>query len=473
MAISLNKMFVNYKGTKAQFEAVKAQYANQIVFINEGKSIYAQGAYYGSVEEAIAGLKYFTSIKVGNKEASAPNNQGVITFSADSEASVALDVDARGITIGLSQATKDAIAAAAVKADVDSSIADIEAAIEALEAIDAANRLKALEEAIGLGVEGEEPDSTVTAQIANLNQRIGAEETARANADAALQEAIDAKVAQSAYDTKVAELAGATAQALVDAKAYADGLVYNDEALSGRVSAVEDAVEVLNGTEAVEGSVAKAVKDAINDFANELSDDSTVNTFKELVEYAATHGNEYSELAGVVQGHTTAIDTLNGEGAGSVKAAVAAEKERAELAESGLDTKISNLDAAYKAADEALAGRVQTLENDHLGAADKQALEASIAEKVAQSAYDAKVAELAKADADNLAAAKKYADDNFQVKGNYEAAGAAAAVQGNLDTEVARAKAAEEANAAAIKVNQDDIDAIEALINNPWLEVNA
>jgi hypothetical protein len=280
-------------------------------------------------------LKYFTSIKVGNKEASAPNNQGVITFSADSEASVALDVDARGITIGLSQATKDAIAAAAVKADVDASIADIEAAIDALEAIDAANRLKALEEAIGLGVEGEEPDATVTAQIASLNQRVGAEETARANADAALQQAIDTKVAQSDYNTKVAELAGATAQALVDAKAYADGLVYNDEALSGRVTAVEDAVEVLNGTEAVEGSVAKAVKDAINDFANELSDDSTVNTFKELVEYAATHGGEYSELAGVVQGHTTAIDTLNGEGAGSVKAAVAAEKERAELAESG------------------------------------------------------------------------------------------------------------------------------------------
>ena len=472
MAISLNKLFVNFKGTKAQFENVKAQYANQIVFINEGKTIYAKGAYYGSVDEAIAGLKYFTSIKVGEKVASAPDNKGIITFAPTADSSIALDVDARGITIGLSQATKDAIAAAAVKADVDASIADIEAAIEALEAIDAANRLKALEEAIGLGVEGEEPDATVTAQIASLNQRIGAEEVVRAEADAALQEAIDAKVAQSAYDAKVAELAGATAQVLVDAKAYADGLVYNDEALSGRVSAVEDAVEVLNGAESVEGSVAKTVKDAINNFANELSDDSTVNTFKELIDYAAEHGSEYSELAGVVQEHTTAINTLNGEGAGSVKAAVAAEKERAELAESGLDTKISNLDAAYKAADEALAGRVQTLENDHLGAADKQALEASIAEKVAQSAYDAKVAELAKADTDNLAAAKKYADDNFQVKGNYEAAGAAATVQGKLDAEVNRAKAAEEANAAAIKVNQDDIDAIEAFLNDPWQTVN-
>ena len=131
------------------------------------------------------------------------------------------------------------------------------------------------------------------------------------------------------------------------------------------------------------------------------------------------------------------------------------------------------MDTAYKAADEALQDAIDAIEADYLKAADKSELEGKINAKVAQADYDEKVAELAKADTDNLAAAKKYADDNFQVKGNYEAAGAAAAVQGNLDTEVARAKAAEEANAAAIKINQDDIDAIEALINNPWLEVNA
>jgi L-fucose isomerase-like protein len=46
-----------------------------------------------------------------------------------------------------------------------------------------------------------------------------------------------------------------------------------------------------------------------------------------------------------------------------------------------------------------------------LKAADKNELQGKIDAKVAQADYDAKVAELAKADSDNLAAAKKHADD--------------------------------------------------------------
>lgn len=67
-----------------------------------------------------------------------------------------------------------------------------------------------------------------------------------------------------------------------------------------------------------------------------------------------------------------------------------------------------------------------------------------------------------------LKQAKAYADG---LAGNYDAAGAAAAVQGNLDTEVLRAKAAEEANAAAAAeaarlagVAQGEIDALEEYV---------
>ena len=55
---------------------------------------------------------------------------------------------------------------------------------------------------------------------------------------------------------------------------------------------------VLNGTG--EGSVVKIVNDAINDFATKISDDGTVNTFKELVDYAATHSTEIIELVGEI-----------------------------------------------------------------------------------------------------------------------------------------------------------------------------
>ena len=57
------------------------------------------------------------------------------------------------------------------------------------------------------------------------------------------------------------------------------------------------------------------------------------------------------------------------------------------------------------------------------------------------------------------AAAIADAAGKYQVAGNYEEAGAAAAVQGNLDTEVLRAKAAEEANANAIAAEKARMDA--------------
>jgi hypothetical protein len=67
-----------------------------------------------------------------------------------------------------------------------------------------------------------------------------------------------------------------------------------------------------------------------------------------------------------------------------------------------------------------------------------------------------------------LKQAKSYADG---LAGNYDAAGAAAAVQGNLDTEVLRAKAAEEANAAAAAeadrkavAAQGEVDALEEYV---------
>lgn len=67
--------------------------------------------------------------------------------------------------------------------------------------------------------------------------------------------------------------------------------------------------------------------------------------------------------------------------------------------------------------------------------------------ETADTTITADITNLKKADTDNLAAAKAYADGLAE---NYDAAGAAAAVQANLDTEVARAKAAEKANSDSI-----------------------
>ena len=451
--MSLNKLFVNFKGTKAQFENVKAQYANQIVFINEGKSIYARGAYYGSIDEAIAGLKYFTSIKVGEKIASAPDNKGIITFAADSEASVALDVDARGITIGLSQATKDAIAAAAVKADVDAEFESVKAAIKALEDLKIESRLEVLEEAIGLGVEGEEPDGTVTAQLASLSTKIADEEARAKKAEGDLDAAYKA----------------ADAQVLADAKAYADGLVYDDAELAGRVEATEGAIDVLKGEG--EGSVKKSVADAIAGVIASAPED--FDTLKEVADWIANDTTGAAAMQNAVSVNATAI---------------ANEKSRAELAESGLDTRIKAIEEA------GFEGRVAAIEADYLKAADKTELQGKIDAKVAQADYDTKVAELAQAAADAEANAKSYADGKFQVAGNYEAAGEAAKAQAaakayadSLASNYEVAGAAAQAQSAAVSTakaytdklgetitaNVDAINALEAFLNNPWEDVNA
>lgn len=66
------------------------------------------------------------------------------------------------------------------------------------------------------------------------------------------------------------------------------------EALIGRVEAAEELLEVVNGTG--EGSIQNQINTAIDEFANQLTDDGTVNTFKELVNYAAKNAGDLGEL---------------------------------------------------------------------------------------------------------------------------------------------------------------------------------
>lgn len=76
--------------------------------------------------------------------------------------------------------------------------------------------------------------------------------------------------------------------------------------------------------------------------------------------------------------------------------------------------------------------------------------------------YDAKIKSyIGTKDAEVLASAKSYADG---LATNYDAAGSAKTVQDNLDAEILRAKAAEEANATAAKQAQDEVNALELVV---------
>ncbi len=80
--------------------------------------------------------------------------------------------------------------------------------------------------------------------------------------------------------------------------------------LTGRVAANETAIGTLNGNSSVEGSVDKKINDAINAWAAKVTDDGTVNTYAEAIEYIGTHGGEYTALLGSVDTNTKAIANI-------------------------------------------------------------------------------------------------------------------------------------------------------------------
>ena len=438
----MSKMFVHYKGTVEAFKTIASQYDNKIVFIKggdngEGAAIYTHGKYYGDVKDALAalestvgGLKYFTSIKAGDTTASAQSKDGVITFSASDPAQVSVNVDAKGVNIGLSKTFTDSVAAntsnitaetnrateaeskirtdLGQKADTANAegsafarIAQLKADLTAMtggngsisEQINAAIALLDVDTIAGDYVASiSQADGKIVPVMGTFNfDEAGAADDAKT---AVIGSATDASTASTIYGAKkYAEEKASAAESA--AKSYADGLVGTGSALELRVAANEDAIEVLNGEG--DGSVKKQVADAVASIVADADED--FDTLKEVADWIASDTTGATKMQADIA-TLKGADTVEGSVAKTVKDAVAAEATIARAAEK------ANADAI-----DAVEGRLDTIEADYLKTADKTELSNAISGKVAQSDYDTKMAELAKADTDNLAAAKKYADD--------------------------------------------------------------
>lgn len=79
-------------------------------------------------------------------------------------------------------------------------------------------------------------------------------------------------------------------------------------ALKTTITKLSTDVGALTGTG--NGSVTKTVNDAIDDFATKVSNDNTVNTLKELVDWVAEHGEDAGEMVKAIQDLATLIGTL-------------------------------------------------------------------------------------------------------------------------------------------------------------------
>lgn len=84
--------------------------------------------------------------------------------------------------------------------------------------------------------------------------------------------------------------------------------VINNKAAQSDVTALQTAVNTLNGTGT--GSVKKTVDDAIDAFATKVSNDNTVNTIKELVDWVAEHGSDASDMVADIEQNGKDIDAL-------------------------------------------------------------------------------------------------------------------------------------------------------------------
>lgn len=250
--------------------------------------------------------------------------------------------------------------------------------------------------------------STLQGQVASLIEKVGSATQGETAATGlyALIEAAQKQADKGVADAKTADDKAAAAQTDVDALEAVVGA--DDTAgLRKRIKTNEDAIGVLNGTG--EGSVTKAVNDAINDFATKATENGTIDTFKELVDWVAGHPD-------IVNGLTGDINKLKA----ILKGFGTAEGQSPEV-KAYIDSAIKALKIGdyAKAADlTALAGRVETLEKlpaVNITAEDiaKWNAKQDAGNFVDKSTYDAKMTALDKADSDNttaIAGVKKTAD---------------------------------------------------------------
>lgn len=250
--------------------------------------------------------------------------------------------------------------------------------------------------------------STLQGQVASLIEKVGSATQGETAATGlyALIEAAQKQADKGVADAKTANDKAVAAQTDVDALEAVVGT--NDTAgLRKRIKTNEDAIGVLNGTG--EGSVTKAVNDAINDFATKATENGTIDTFKELVDWVAGHPD-------IVNGLTGDINKLKA----ILKGFGTAEGQSPEV-KAYIDSAIKALKIGdyAKAADlTALAGRVETLEKlpaVNITAEDiaKWNAKQNAGNFVDESTYSAKMTALDKADSDNttaIAGVKQTAD---------------------------------------------------------------
>lgn len=103
---------------------------------------------------------------------------------------------------------------------------------------------------------------------------------------------------------KIKAIATDVAQHTTDIAQHATDIAQNIADIS------QNATDIATLKGEGEGSINKMIDAAFDDFSTKVSDDAVVNTYKELIDYAAENGAEMVTLAGKVTANETAISNL-------------------------------------------------------------------------------------------------------------------------------------------------------------------
>ena len=402
----MSKMFVHYSGTVAQFKQLTniAEYNNKIVFIKggadgTGAAIYTHGEYYANLNDALAGLKYISSVKAGGVTATAQGPNGVIEFSAIDPTTVSVTAGSTGVTIGLTENFKKA---------VSDNTAGVAANAKAIsdEATNRGNAITAAKNELTTEI-NKKADSSVVTGVDNRVKAIEADYLKAAD--------IAGKVDKSAYDVQVTALVKADTDNLKAAKDYADAEIakLDSATVAAQVEANKQAIAILNGDVKTENSVRYITAQELAKIIND-NDATSVDTLEEIAAWIADHPNsvaainkEISDVKALVG--TTAVAT-------QISTAISNEVTRANGAYADKNTETVASNAADRAEE------AYTLAGQKATAAEAKAQAVAAISEIAEATKTSgsTVAVTVKTQAGSVSAVsvddsaiKKYADDLF------------------------------------------------------------
>lgn len=143
MAENMQKMFVHYSKTKAEFKSagLETTYTNFIVFIKgdangNGSCIYTHGMYFANIKDMIDSLNFVKGISVNGENYNAVAGGGYIGISASNPATITLTVGNKGIEIGLTEAFRSMVQQASDDASwAKATIGDISDGLTVMESL--------------------------------------------------------------------------------------------------------------------------------------------------------------------------------------------------------------------------------------------------------------------------------------------------------------------------------------------------